>query len=258
MTLKPIPSPLESSIDRLYKAFAKYPRVLSPRSAYTETRDLARIKKLTKNLALREIPAAETWQIWEEFTGGLDAVKHFLPRVLELSVTSSDDIRQIDENGALYLAYLHRAPLKSWPKEEREALLEFCLARWNASLVRPEIFEVSIKWLSSLVAYFRTISPFLEAWTELRSLRARCLLLIFLVDVLPEWEKANDRRNGEFPFDTDHGPFLKEASAWAAEGRTRALALSAKDETMTLSREEFQALTGLDGEIYRRVLSAEI
>lgn len=162
-------SSLSTSIERLYDAFRRYRRParsdFSPFSGITE-QDVARLyARPLRMLAAADLEtyarhALTTW-------GHIDELKHYLPRLFELIVTSPGWT-----DTALLIGLLATGEWRQWPAIEQRAVTDFLDELWKWALeIDPDVLSCGAVLrgfgLSGVDA-----SSALELWTTTTSLRA--------------------------------------------------------------------------------------
>jgi hypothetical protein len=124
----------ESTIDlarlreRLWRVFAGYPRHLRPGAA-AAGKDEA-LKRLHK-IRLADLGPSDAALVLSSYCGDAPALKHFLPRLLDLSVAPGGQ----GPHYADIRAALQRQDFASWPAEERQIVDLFAAA--NGLRPRP-------------------------------------------------------------------------------------------------------------------------
>ena len=180
---------LVPAIEALYEAFHPYPlRPIvegCPHCVSAEDQaDLhgAPLRALTAD-ALRRyaFKALSTW-------GDVDDLRHFLPRLLELTLDGGYDA--IDLNGVIdKLEYAH---WRSWPPTEQQAIERFLAALWTDALAYDSDRHPADELLAILARTHSDLSPFLAAWSTkptepaLRQLAQVCAALGNRPTVLPQ------------------------------------------------------------------------
>jgi hypothetical protein len=95
--------------------------------------------------------------------GNVRHFKHFLPRLLELSIDHRDDFLDL----AVVFGKLKYAQFDSWPQQEQNAVNRFFDEYWEYQLDDPVVgaFEDSIDTvLCSLANALSSVQRFLDAW----------------------------------------------------------------------------------------------
>lgn len=118
--------------------------------------------------------AMSTWgNVWH--------FKHFLPRLLELSIDHRDDFLDL----AVVFGKLKYAQFDSWPQRERDAVNWFFDEYWEYQLADPIVgaFEDSIDTvLCSLANALSCVQRFLDAWIAKRTDNAKRHLAAFILN----------------------------------------------------------------------------
>ncbi len=118
--------------------------------------------------------AISTW-------GNVRHFKHFLPRLLELSIEHRDDFLDL----AVVFGKLKYAQFDSWPQREREAVNRFFDEYWGFQLADPIVgaFEDSIDTvLCSISNALSSIQRFLDTWIATRTDNAKKHLAAFILN----------------------------------------------------------------------------
>lgn len=152
---------VRSEIEGVYRVFASYPRpvrVEGCRHCVTEAdhRDLfgAPLRELdAERLRRFSHKVLNTW-------GGVDDLRHFLPRLLELSLRGDGDLHGL-------FAKLRQAGWTDWPEDEVDAL-RACLAVWweqgPSGGERPYGWAVPDAPPGTLAEAGDDLGPYLESW----------------------------------------------------------------------------------------------
>jgi hypothetical protein len=152
-------SALGEAVIGLYQTFGRYPLRDSidacPHCGFDDTALYAApMAELTRE-ALRRF-AASALTTW----GGLDDLKHFLPRILEILAT----------NGFLYpdaeglYGRLVYGSFSQWPDDEVEAVRRFAVAHWADTLSRYPAAEPAESVLCGILLLGEEIGPYLAHW----------------------------------------------------------------------------------------------
>ena len=118
--------------------------------------------------------AISTW-------GNVRHFKHFLPRLLELSIEHRDDFLDL----AVVFGKLKYAQFDSWPQRERDAVNRFFDEYWDYQLDDSIVgaFEDSIDTiLCSISNALSSVQRFLDAWILTRTDNARRHLAAFILN----------------------------------------------------------------------------
>lgn len=118
--------------------------------------------------------AISTW-------GNVRHFKHFLPRLLELSIEHRDDFLDL----AVVFGKLKYAQFDSWPQCERDAVNRFFDEYWEYQLAVPIVgtFEDSIDTvLCSIANALSSVQRFLDAWIATRTDYAKRHLAAFILN----------------------------------------------------------------------------
>ncbi len=117
--------------------------------------------------------AISTW-------GGVEHFKHFLPRLLELSIEHRDDFLDL----AVVFGKLKDAKLEEWPQNEQDSVNRFFDAYWQYQLAEPigdyqeEQIDTVLCAISNAVT---SVAHFLTTWTATRSENAKRHLASFIL-----------------------------------------------------------------------------
>ena len=106
--------------------------------------------------------------------------KHFLPRLLELSIEHRDDFLDL----AVVFGKLKYAQFDSWPQPERDAVNRFFDEYWEYQLADPVVdaFEDSIDTvLCSISNALSSVQRFLDAWIATHTDNAKRHLAAFIL-----------------------------------------------------------------------------
>ena len=118
--------------------------------------------------------AISTWgNVWH--------FKHFLPRLLELTIEHRDDFFDL----AIVFGKLRYAQFDSWPQRERDAINRFFEEYWEYQLADPIIgaAEDSIDTvLCSLSNALSTVQRFLDKWIATRTDNSKRKLAAFILN----------------------------------------------------------------------------
>lgn len=133
------------------------------------------LRELTyKDLERYSRKAISTW-------GNVRHLKHFLPRLLELSIEHRDDFLDL----AVVFGKLKYAQFDSWPRRERDAVNWFFDEYWQYQLddTIAGAFEDSIDTvLCALANALSSVQRFLDAWIATRTDNAKRHLAAFILN----------------------------------------------------------------------------
>jgi hypothetical protein len=118
--------------------------------------------------------AMSTW-------GNVRHFKHFLPRLLELSIEHRDDFLDL----AVVFGKLRYAQFESWLKPERDAVNRFFDEYWEFQLTEPIVgaFEDSIDTvLCSISNALSSVQRFLDVWIATHTDNAKRHLAAFILN----------------------------------------------------------------------------
>lgn len=172
---------MNEAIENLYETFAHF-RIgddfvacdccvnaeQSERLAEAPLRDLA-----YDDLERYSRKAITTW-------GNVRHFKHFLPRLLELTIDHRDEFLDL----AVVFGKLETAKFVSWPERERAAVDRFFDEYWTHQLAEPivGVFEDSIDTvLCAIACALPSVVRFLDAWTSTFIDEARRHLAAFIL-----------------------------------------------------------------------------
>jgi hypothetical protein len=150
---------VQSEIEDVYRVFARYPRperVRGCQHCVTEDdqRDLlgAPLRELDAELLRRFAhKALNTW-------GDVDDLRHFLPRLLELSLRGDGDLHGL-------FAKLGQAGWTAWPQDERDAIRSCLGLWWEHGLSGDEsVWGPADTPLGTLAEAGDDLAPYLESW----------------------------------------------------------------------------------------------
>ncbi|MFW6638733.1 hypothetical protein ACOALZ_01680 [Nocardiopsis algeriensis] len=150
------------AVERMYAVFARHPlaaRIDGCPHCVTDE-DQRRLRRAP----LRELEAEDLSRFTDKAVttwGGVDDLKHFLPRIVDiaLSVGGGIDIDTV-------AAKLDLARWREWPRDERAAVLGCFAALWRETLDLDPEERPAVLVLDTLATAFDDLGPFLEAWTE--------------------------------------------------------------------------------------------
>lgn len=175
-------SDLQNSIDDLYNVFSDY---LRPETIDTSpVKDFDEAWSAIGSKPLRTLSSDELCQYaFSALTtiGDEKDFKHFLPRLLELTIS---DLSYCNDILALKLVY---AKWRSWPENEQSAIENFLMAWWKYVL-SIELTE-DIKSLATtpvedtlfiIADVIEDLKVFLDYWNEQRSVDATLYIALFI------------------------------------------------------------------------------
>jgi hypothetical protein len=162
---------MNDAIAEVYETFSKYPLrknmdacpccVGAEKAHRLQSGDPATLT--AEGLGFYAFKAITTW-------GRVEDYKHFLPRVLELALTS-EGRRQPGMCFGTIAGKLLEGEFERWPQTERVAVSNFFVATWNAFLDEdPHTGRSTKELLPALSVCCGEVTPFLEAWGKRRSL----------------------------------------------------------------------------------------
>jgi hypothetical protein len=190
---------LQAAIADSYNAFAAFP--LPAKLDTSPHRDGNEILATLSSAPLRELTGEQVgpYASWAMTTVGNDRdYRHFLPRILELSVT---DRACWGADPPVMANKLNVASWRSWPAQQRDAVLRFFRAAFDAVLsTRPEEYWDFDLWFCGLVKLGDSASQTFELWRSNRSPKAALHLASFAIG-----QAKNLQRYGEV-----RGPFWED------------------------------------------------
>ncbi|MFD6100957.1 hypothetical protein ACFVWN_32060 [Nocardiopsis flavescens] len=153
---------MKEAVERLYAVFARHR--LSARINGCPHCVTDEDQRMLRGSPLRELgegdlrrfvaKALTTW-------GGVDDLRHFLPRILDLALPG-DGFIDIDT----VAAKLDLARWGEWPADERAAVRACFAALWLRTLDREPEERPAVLLLDTLATAFDDLAPFLDTWTE--------------------------------------------------------------------------------------------
>ncbi len=153
----------QAAVEHLYAVFACYRR--PSHLDASPTRDPDAILRELSSVPLRELPAASLGSYAGHAmttVGGEGDYRHFLPRIIELSITRNGWMGLDPEQIACTLKYGH---WRTWAEDAQAAILCAFGAAWVKT--RAEMTDAfnSIDVLCGLAILGEDIAPLLAAWT---------------------------------------------------------------------------------------------
>jgi hypothetical protein len=173
---------MDDAINNLYSAFAGY-RIgddFTGCECCVDPRDSGRLTATPlRELAFDDLEryshkAVTTW-------GEVRHFKHFLPRILELSIEHRDDFF-IDL--AVVFGKLSYARFETWPQQEKDAVNRFFDEYWHNQLAKPieKASDDSIDTVLCAIANaLPSVQRFLDRWIETRTVNAKRHLAAFIL-----------------------------------------------------------------------------
>lgn len=154
----------KAAIDHLYAVFACYRR--PTRLEASPTRDPEAILRDLSSTPLRELPPQKVGPYAGHAmttVGSEGEYRHFLPRIIELSVTTQSWMGLEPEQIAGKLNYGH---WKTWAEDAQAAVLRAFAAAWYETRAKePDMGDASSQ-LCALAILGIDIAPLLMAWTS--------------------------------------------------------------------------------------------
>lgn len=222
---------LDDAIERVYQAFARYPRPQRVEgcpccvtSAHEERLRSHPLRKLpAESLTRYAFKALSTW-------GGVDDLRHYLPRILELVVTQQMN----GINPQTVFGKLELGGWTEWPAPQRDAIDALLSAWWTGAVLRAD--ESVVEVLASVLRTGRPLDELLAiARVHAQSdAGARASLLAIAValgrnrtldawvtpetsDAAAEWLGAHARPLLERALAEDADPATRDMSGWALD-----------------------------------------
>jgi hypothetical protein len=192
---------LQSAIWDCYEAFAAFP--LPTKLDASPLRNAREILATLSAAPLRNLTGEQLgpYASWALTTVGDDQdYRHFLPRIFELSVT---DPVWLGGEPPVMADKLDRASWRSWPSKERDAVLRFFRAAFDAALgMHPDQGQTADLWFCGLVRLGESASLTFELWRSNRSPTAALHLASFVIDEAKHLQRHQEVR-GAFWDDID-------------------------------------------------------
>jgi hypothetical protein len=193
---------LQSAIADSYEAFAGIPL---PRKLHASPlRDAEEILATLSSAPLRKLTGEQVgpYASWAMTTVGDDRdYRHFLPRIFELSVT---DPVWLGGEPPVMANKLNRASWRTWPTKQRDAVLGFFRAAFDAALsMHPDQGQSADLWFCGLVKLGESASLTFELWRSNRSPNAALHLASFVIDEAKHLQRHQEVR----------GPFWEDVDA---------------------------------------------
>ncbi|MFL1375934.1 MULTISPECIES: hypothetical protein [unclassified Nocardiopsis] len=153
---------MREAVERLYAVFARHRLAARingcPHCVTDEDQRLLRrspLRELGEDDLRRFVAKAlTTW-------GGVDDLRHFLPRILDLALPG-DGVIDIDT----VASKLDLARWSQWPSDERAAVRACFVALWLRTLDREPEDRPAVLILDTLATAFDDLSPFLDTWAD--------------------------------------------------------------------------------------------
>jgi hypothetical protein len=174
-----------SAVEGLYSAFRAHPlpKWTDPClhcHSEDEERELhaAPLRELGAE-QLRPYAVDALW-VW----GGEAEFKHFLPRILEIFVTSPRPTLDLQDPEMIFGKFRYGHWLR-WPEAEQAAVRAFFLALWSAVLADPppggDYLDME-SWLCSIAQAEDDVNPYLQVWHADEEVAANVALGQFICD----------------------------------------------------------------------------
>jgi len=203
----PCPQVLQEAIENLYKMFSgcPLPEDTGPcpcchTSMTNELLHAAPLRELTwRHLADYANDAILTW-------GDVDCLKHFLPRIIELTVTGAERA-SLTPDAAEAFRLLHRGEWQTWPEHEQAAVKQVLTAVWEVLRSNPPIESGWIdveEWICAISYCEPDITSYLDVWNRDDRISAAWALSCLVVGSeiphvgtidQPVWKEGQDRQD---------------------------------------------------------------
>jgi hypothetical protein len=211
---------LHAALARCYAAFASVPR---PRTlSASPLRDADGLLATLTSRPLRELSAEEIgpYSGWAITTVGSERdYRYFLPRILELAVTSPV---WIGSEPPVIADRVGMADWRGWPDEQQQAVLRFFLAAFQTAIeIHPEEGMSAQDWLCGLVHLGEPSAPLMELWCSSHSSNSA----LQMADFIKSEAKSILRKGaigGPFWQEVDEKPRI-EIAGWLKSERTAEL-----------------------------------
>jgi hypothetical protein len=171
---------VQRAVDTLYQTFACHGLPPGPLQVCPCCVD-EQVAATTRNTPLRKLRGAALREISSSVgtTWGEGAVyKHFVPRLLEAAFFFQTDIFGVDT----LLANLGRNGPRTWPENECEAIGQFLLAAWPATIAEEgSQLEGPDEWLCGIALAGYDLAEFLSLWESDPRPEAAASLAVFIV-----------------------------------------------------------------------------
>jgi hypothetical protein len=217
---------LQSTIAESYEVFAVCPPPKKLRAS--PLRDADEILATLTSAPLRQLTAAQVgpYASWALSTVGNDRdYRHFLPRIFELSVT---DPVWLGGEPPIMANKLNRASWRNWPADQRNIVLRFFRAAFDAVLaIHPEEGQAADLWFCGLVKLGESASLTFELWRSSTSSNAALHLASFVIDEAKHLQRHQEVR-GAFWDDVD-ADVRRDVANRLASGDTKSFLQAAAD-----------------------------
>jgi hypothetical protein len=194
-------SKLQSAIDDCYEAFAVFP--LPAKIDASPLHNAGEILATLSSAPLRKLTGE---QVGPYASSAMTTVgddrdyRHFIPRIFELSVT---DPAWLGGEPPVMANKLIRASWRSWPTQQRDAVLHFFRAAFDAVLsMHPHQGQSADLWFCGLVKLGESASLTFELWRSNHSANAALHLASFVIDEAKHLQRHEEVR-GPFWDDID-------------------------------------------------------
>jgi hypothetical protein len=234
---------LQVSIQQLYEVFSSYPVAEKMDVCPCGCNRAARVGDLyAKPLRELERDQLDFYAFCALTTMGNETdFKHFLPRILELSVAVLQDLRLYTDFEVI-TGKLSYTRWRRWPEPERLAIQSFFQTLWRDVLnekPEPEMeWEDTEKWLCAIAQAEDDLTPYLAIWVAEDSLEADLALTGLLLQSAVVRDGGSDRNAFWNRRDDQYQQLRQWVRSPAVEGK---LERSAEKWAKTGYEEEFLA-----------------
>jgi len=163
----PCPRVLQGAIEDLYATFSAYPLQEDTHPCSCCHTPIA--NELVHGAPLREL----TWRHLSDYTGDailtwgdVDCFRHFLPRIIELTVTDAERPNGAPDAVQVFRLFYH-AEWRTWPEQEQGAVKQLLSAVWQTVLSNPPIESGWIdveEWICAISHCESDIKGNLDLW----------------------------------------------------------------------------------------------
>jgi hypothetical protein len=196
---------LQSAIAESYEVFATFSLPKEMRAS--PLRDANEIVATLSSAPLRQLTGEQVgpYAGWALTTVGDDRdYRHFLPRIFELSVA---DPVWLGGEPPVMANKLNRASWRSWSADQRDAVLRFFRAAFEAVLAtHPDEGQAADLWFCGLVKLGESASLTFQLWRSSTSSNAALHLASFVIDEAKHLQRHQEVRG---PFWDDVDPDIR-------------------------------------------------
>jgi hypothetical protein len=213
---------LHDAIEQCYAAFADMP--CPRRLEASPMRDGDKILRALTSAPLRELSGKQIgpYSGWAITTvGDADDYRHFLPRILELSVV---DPVWLGAEPPVMASRLNMGHWRKWPAGQRSAILHIFNAAFDAFVeIHPDHTRTVDGWFCGLATLGQSVALTVERWRCVASPNAGLQMASFINDNATDLHRHGEVRNA----------FWEEVSENARREITRQLLLKATTDFLT-------------------------